>query len=531
MKLKEILFIFLLILLAGLLYFSWLGAFSLYDADEAFYGVFVKEMLRSGDWLTLRFNQQVNFDKPPLYFWLSGLSSLIFGFNEFSLRFTGAAAGLLTVIATYFLGKKFYNQKVGFFSSIILATAIQFIVQSRMAAMDTLLTLFLTLTFLFFYLGYQSSKKSFYWLAYLFSALAILTKGPIGFILPAFCIFVFLLFKRDLKRIFEMQIIPGILILLAIAAPWYLAEWYLHGKTFLDFTLGFLFLSRFQGVVSGHPGPWYYYFITLILGFALWSHFLPYGIWRTFRNGKNTPELFMLSIILPVFMVFSLAKTKLPNYMLPIFPFLAIIVAKLWDDLLSFDQRPRTNDQRPLRSGMVISQTILILVVMLLIVGFVFLGNVNYPEQYQELIPNLSILGIVLIVGSLISIAFFFLRAYRFSLMAIPITTIVIVFILITQTLPLVENFKGAKPLGEKLAKTIAANQKIAAYKVGNRPSVVFYSHKPVLFLANEKELYPYLAHKKGYCWLIAPEYEKIKNKLPGKTRVFDKKGEMIILF
>ncbi|MDD5382298.1 MAG: glycosyltransferase family 39 protein, partial [Candidatus Margulisbacteria bacterium] len=177
--------IIILIALAALLFFFKLGSFSLYDAAETTYGEFIKQIGLTGDWLTMHYNAQIIFDKPPLFFWLAAAATHLFGFNEFAIRFWAALCGVLTVVTTFLLGKAFYNQRTGFLSALIVMTAFQFLVQSRIAEIDILLTLFISLTFLCFYYGYLSKKPYFYWSAYLCMALALLTKGIIGIALPA----------------------------------------------------------------------------------------------------------------------------------------------------------------------------------------------------------------------------------------------------------------------------------------------------------------------------------------------------------
>lgn len=507
-----------LILFSSILFFFKLGAFSLYDAAETTYGEFIKQIRLTGDWITMHYNGEIIFDKPPLYFWLGTLATYIFGFNEFSIRFWAALGGVLTVITTFYLGKVFYNQRVGFLSAIIAMTSFQFLIQSRIAEIDILLVLFITLSFLFFWQGYQSRKGHFYWFFYSAMALAVLVKGIIGIALPATAIFLFLLIKRELNRTREMQILPGIIIILIIAAPWYIAEWYLHGQRFTEFVLGFLFLSRFKGVVSGHPGPWYYYFLALLLGFAPWSHFLPYSLWRTWKNRIGSAELLSLCYIIPVFVVFSIAKTKLPNYVLPLYPFLAITVGKLWDNFLS---KPQT-----MRKGMAIANFLLAIVSVLILIGFAILGTSKYPVPYRELLPNLLFLAGILAGGSILSIGFYAFRKYKISFAVIPLMVFAIALILTTQTLPAVEKYKGTKELANKVSKVIKENQSIAAYNIGNRPGVVFYNLKPVVFLENEEQLANFLKEKKGYCFTTLEEFRKIE-KL---ARVFDKKGDLVVL-
>ncbi|MGB9613752.1 MAG: ArnT family glycosyltransferase, partial [Candidatus Margulisiibacteriota bacterium] len=328
-------YVLILTALASFLFFFKLGSFSLYDAAETTYGEFIKQIRLTGDWFTMHYNGQIIFDKPPLYFWLATLATYLLGFNEFAIRFWAAVSGVLTVLTTYFLGKKFYHEKVGFLAAAVVMTAFQFIVQARIAELDMLLTLLLTLALFCFYLSYQSPNKNYYLLSYFFMGLATLVKGVIGVVLPLFTIFIFLFTKKELKRIREMKLMWGIIIIAIVSLPWFLSEYFLHGKVFLDFIFGFLFLSRFQTVVSGHPGPWYYYLFALLLGFAPWSAFLPYALWQTWENRNHNSELLTLCYLLPPFIVFSLAKTKLPNYILPFYPFFAIIVGKIWYDFLS----------------------------------------------------------------------------------------------------------------------------------------------------------------------------------------------------
>ncbi|MFA6430952.1 MAG: glycosyltransferase family 39 protein [Candidatus Margulisiibacteriota bacterium] len=504
--------IIFLVICAGLLYFTRLGSFSLYDAAETTYGEFVKNMLNMGDWITLHYNGQIIFDKPPLYYWFVALLSKLIGFNEFTMRFWAALSGVLTVITTYLLGRKFYNEKIGLLSGIIAMTAFQFLIQSRIAELDIMLTLFFTLALYLFYLGYSTGNKRYYLYSYIPMGLAILLKGIIGFILPGFTIFLFLLFKKELGKIRELKIIPGILIITAIGLPWFLIEYLIHGKVFLDFALGFLFLSRFGGVVANHTGPWYYYILALLLGFAPWSQFLPLGFWQYIKNWKNDPELLSLCFIFPTLIVFSIAKTKLPSYILPLYPFLAIMVGKQWGDLFEGKQK----------KNMLISNLFFAVIVLLIFIGTMMIGNMNYSKEFVALMPHLKLLGTILAIGGILSIVLFAFNKYKLSFAAIPIMVSGITLVLISYTLPAVEPYKGTKELAQKVSAAIKPGEQIAAYDVGNRPSVVFYNSKPIVFLESEAEVREFMEKKRGYCFVMAGEYAKLN------FTVYTKQGEII---
>jgi 4-amino-4-deoxy-L-arabinose transferase-like glycosyltransferase len=516
----EIRNIIILIILAGALFLFKLGSFSLYDAAETTYGEFIKQIRLTGDWITLHYNGEIIFDKPPLYFWLATIATFIFGFNEFAVRFWAALSGVGIVALTFLLGKSFHNQRTGFLSGLVLMTSFQFLIQSRIAEIDILLTLLITSAFLFFWYGYQTNKKLFYWLMYLAASLAFLTKGLIGIALPGLAIFLFLLFKKEWKRLKDMQIIPGLLIFLLIGAPWYLVEWLLHGEKFTEFVMGFLFLSRFGGVVAGHPGPWYYYLLAVILGFAPWSHFLPYGLIRTWKSRKQSLELLSLCYIIPVFIVFSIAQTKLPSYLLPLYPFFALMVGKLWDDFLG-------EEQSRMRLGMMIANILLAIVVALIIIGFVILATSNYSGQYQELMPDLLLLAGILIIGSLISVGAYFLGKNKTSFTSLVVMVFAIALVLTTLTLPAVEKLKGSKELGAKVTQNIKVSEEIAAYNVGNRPSVVLYNSKPVIFLRTEDEFKSFVRIKNGYCFTTVTEYERLEK--PGE--IFARQGDLVVVY
>lgn len=331
-----------------------------------------------------------------------------------------------------------------------------------------------------------------------------------------------------------MQLPAGIAIVLLIAGPWYFAEWALHGARFTEFVLGFLLLSRFNAAICGHAGPWYYYFLALILGFAPWSHFLPYALIRTWRNAQRTTynaELLTLCYIIPVFIVFSIAQTKLPNYLLPLYPFLAIMVGKLWDDVLKTDHGPSTIDHRLLKPRMLLSQILLILVVILLIIGFIILGTSNYSGQYQELLPNLKLLAGVLIAGGLLSIVYGLWSKWKLSFAALPLMVFIIALILTTQTLPAIEKYKGAKELGQSIAQNLKEAESVASYNIVNKPGVVFYSPRLTTIIESEDEAVKFLKNKKGCLFTTLSAYEKIKTSLPKNAAILDQKGDLLVLY
>ena len=158
----------------------------------------------------------------------------IFGVNEFASRFFPAVFATFGVFITYYLGKRFYGQKVGFFAAIILAATPEYWYLSHAIITDMTLFCAISITLISFYFGYTQGKPNYYYISYAAAGIGILTKGPIAFCLPGLIIFLFLISQKDLGHILKMKLATGIPLCLAIAAIWYLPMYIIHGQVFLD---------------------------------------------------------------------------------------------------------------------------------------------------------------------------------------------------------------------------------------------------------------------------------------------------------
>ncbi|MDF0551864.1 glycosyltransferase family 39 protein [Kamptonema sp. UHCC 0994] len=189
------------------------------------------------------------------------------------------------------------------------------------------------------------SKLSRWYLAfYILIALAILTKGPVGIVLPVIIIGSFTLYLGNSREIWqEMRPLRGILIILAIALPWFILVTLANGETYIDSFFGYHNFQRFTQVVNRHGAPWYFYFVVVLVGFAPWSIYLPCAIarlrfWqRSYwcrQPRKAQLGLFALCWFACIFGFFTVAVTKLPSYVLPLMPAAAILVALLWSEII-----------------------------------------------------------------------------------------------------------------------------------------------------------------------------------------------------
>lgn len=174
--------------------FFGIGGVPLLDPDEPVYAETAREMIQTGDFLSPRIFGDYWYDKPPMYYWLVAAAFKVFGYSEFAARFPAAVMGALTAFMLYFSVTKLFNERAGFWSSMILTSCIQFFYLSKAAVTDTSLLFFMTGALLSFL-----HKK--YWLMYVCMGLATLVKGPIGIVFPGIIIFLYLLFMGDRKSV------------------------------------------------------------------------------------------------------------------------------------------------------------------------------------------------------------------------------------------------------------------------------------------------------------------------------------------
>ncbi|HWH79633.1 MAG TPA: glycosyltransferase family 39 protein, partial [Candidatus Binatus sp.] len=219
---KEKFSLLALAVLCLLLYFFGLGARDFWAPVEPRYGEIVRVMFTNNEWIVPTINGDLYTDKPILYFWIALLASKLFGaVNEWTVRLPAALGGVGFVLTTFAIGKEFFSARVGFLSAAILATSMRVIWESRWAHIDMFFGFFFVLAIYFaarwlFRRGHDYQIL----LAYLFMALATLTKGLIGVVLPALLLISFMVVRRDWRLLLRAKLPLGIALFLLVSAPW-----------------------------------------------------------------------------------------------------------------------------------------------------------------------------------------------------------------------------------------------------------------------------------------------------------------------
>ena len=371
------------------LFFHNIWAYPLMDVDETRYVAMSRDMFQTKDFLTLYLNGDFFFEKPPLYFWLESLSFWIFHtVSEFSARIPMALYATSSCFLLYFVGKKIVSRSFGVVSSLILATSVEFLVLSKIAILDMLLAACVAFSIFFGFMTFfvaEQNKKYFWWLFYAFSGLSVLAKGVPGVAIPFGTMFFAGLVSKKIKEFLNPQYFwVGIGLFLAIALPWHLIMFKMHDPLFFNEYIMKHHLSRFVDSKDlGRQQPWYYFVLMLLWGLIPWiSSFvamiaenlkkLNIEFLKNFDFAKldNTQKFLTLNIIafLFILMFFSSSSTKLMTYILPIYPFTAVIMAWYWSEYL-FENKHK----KPIAISVYILNSILILASIAAAISWLFL--------------------------------------------------------------------------------------------------------------------------------------------------------------
>lgn len=330
------------LLVAALLLFFWgIGAMPLGDPDEGLFASIAREMVEGGDWLTPRFDGLRYLEKPPLYYWLTALTYALFGFSEWGVRLWSALGALGTVLATWLLGSEAFGRRVGLLAGLLLATSLGAFLYGRVAGVDLLFTAWLALAFLGFVRWARRGGKAPLGGFYAAVALAVLTKGALGLLLPLLVIGGFFLVTRSRPRVGQLGLGWGVPLVLALALPWHL----LAGRAnpgFLSYYLVETHVVRFlsgTGAIEDEPALSTAGFLLVSLVWLLpWSLFLPSALWALAIRWRSLPPPERSGWTLAclwagaVLGLFSLSSFKLEHYALPAFPPLALLIAALWTE-------------------------------------------------------------------------------------------------------------------------------------------------------------------------------------------------------
>jgi 4-amino-4-deoxy-L-arabinose transferase-like glycosyltransferase len=341
----------LLLALFSALWFTGLDARRLMHPDEGRYAEIAREMQASGDWVTPRLDGLKYFEKPPLQYWLTAAAYDLFGVREWTTRLPPALFGWLAVLAIGYAGLRLAGPPLAGFAAMAQASAVWPIGNAHLVTLDTVLSGCLAIALAAFVVAQAATtttraERRWMVIAWVAVAGAVMTKGLIGLVIPGGALVVYTLLSRDLAVWRRLHLLPGVIVLVLLCAPWFVLV-ASRNPEFARFFFIHEHVERFLTTEHRRTGAWWYFVPILLVGLLPWTGVLAMALRRAggavtrAANGFAWTR-FCWAWIAFVFAFFSLSGSKLPSYILPLFPAAALLIGlalarmspRLWQVLL-----------------------------------------------------------------------------------------------------------------------------------------------------------------------------------------------------
>ena len=498
----------LIVLVSGVIIFILnLGETGLVDETPPLFAAAARAMSESGDWLTPKVNGMFRFDKPPLMYWLMSFfyslpkNEIWDSLGTLSARLPSALGSLFLMLMigdTLFCwpqkgDRQFLTPIV---ASLGFALSPLIIIWSRTAVSDALLTGTLGISLLLFWRRMASENNDQCFSAWVFLGFAILTKGPVAFVLAALTIISFLFCQKNWRRLLcKINPKKGFFITILISIPWYVLELIKEGKPFWDSFFGYHNFQRYTSVVNNHAEPFWFFLYIMLIASLPFTPFLCHGIFETFKDFRKslkknsivseTLHTYSLCWLTSILIFFSISATKLPSYWLPAIPAAAILISH------SFISLKNSNKNYLYLWGSSIS--ILFGVSIVFFFSNIWLSSINDPEM-----PNLAselIRSGIIFKAKLFFSSFTLFAIILFSLKFKKIFIFTQVFLLIGQSflMPPIRKLADTSrqlPLRKisKLILDIRDGRETLAMIGIRKPSLHYYSRQIVFYESNTKE-------------------------------------------
>lgn len=393
-------------------FFANIGGVSIHILDEAKNAECAREMNELGEWIVPTYNYELRTDKPPLHYYFMITAYRVFGVSPFSARFFSAFFGIATVLMTFFYTKRYADINTAMIAALALLSSIHFVIQFHLAVPDPYLIFFMALAVFAFYSAIEQNNVGQLYIGYAAVALATLSKGIVAMGLIGLIFLLYLLFTRQFtwQQLKQLRLLRGGLLFLAISLPWYVLVGY---ATQGEWLRGFFFehnLSRFASEMEGHGGFFLLPVLFVVLGMLPFSIFLPQTVAYAFSNRSNRFLQLNMIVVSVIVVFFCFSATKLPNYTVPAYPFLAILFAHF----LSQKQQ----EQKP--KYLIIN----LLIWFVLTVGLILTANAA-RQQFLDIPLLLVFLTLSpLVIGAVVAIILYYFTTFSKVLLTLASSSI-----------------------------------------------------------------------------------------------------------
>lgn len=495
-----------------------LGAPTFWDPDEAHYAETSRELVTSGDWLAPTYNGRPFFDKPVFFHWLQGASMRLAGPSEGAARFIPAVAGLVLLGFTYWVGLQLAGSAVGLVAALMLATSPGTFGLARYAILDSLLTAFLFGGVSVLAVSALNDRPRLQYLGYVLLGLATFVKGPISLVLSGLTFAVAILVsKAARRRLIALHWVWGLVIIGAIASPWFIYMWRRFDGAFID---GYFLnenLRLFARPLYGNQPGWWFYLSILATGLLPWTWLIIGRIFDRTRAaivGRSTFDVFevlLWSWVVTIVVFFSLSSFKLDHYVYPAAPALYLICARTWCELS--EQGPTPFNAGARLGARLIGPT-------LVIAGTVLMGLAMrlfaLPAAFLAGPALMAMLG----VAATLRYRGGAIRLPRTPVLGLAALGILYAAILI-WVIPQIEGFKVVPDVARWVSTHATADTRVATFRLNRwNPAYRFYVNRPVRMLETDEEARAFFAEQSAYyCVMTSQMLEALRQSgVPIKT-------------
>jgi len=331
-----------LVVAIAVIWFANLEYRTLIKPDEGRYAEIPREMVKSGDWVTPRLNDLKYFEKPPLQYWATATAYTVFGEHQWTSRLWAGLTGFAGLLLVWFAGVKLFGREAGGYAALLMGSSLLYVLIGHINTLDMGVTFFLTLGIAALLIGqsqpYPPVRRNWMLLAWAGLALAVLSKGLMGIILPGAALFVYCVVQRDFSVLKRMHWLFGVALFLLITAPWFYQVMQANPEFFGRFFI-YEHYTRFTTKDLGRYQPWYYFVPILLAGALPWTALMFDSMWNAARARQPgrashrsdkpfNPARFLLIWAVFIYLFFTVSGSKLPSYLLPMFPALALLMGK-----------------------------------------------------------------------------------------------------------------------------------------------------------------------------------------------------------
>jgi 4-amino-4-deoxy-L-arabinose transferase-like glycosyltransferase len=495
-----------LLLTGVVLYIAFLGLREVWYPDEPDIAEVARAMFDSGDWVSPRRMGVIWIDYPPMIYWIGTISSHLFGeMSAFALRFPNAIVALVTIFMTAAIVNNWYGRAAAFWTGFSLLTFMQFVYEGNSYRPDLTFTLAIAAGMFSYLAGSEAGKGlAMRSLAFVFFGLAMLSKGPLGLLLPGLVLVIWLGLDRKWLRILELA--PLSLIAIAVYGLWFAANAEAMGWSTALYEFYAQNFERFATSENrGHGQPWYYYLRNFWVDFMPWSWLFPAAVWGLYRSGKwDDRRVRLMTLWFFIFLGFlSLAATKRQLYFLPAYPAAAVLLGPWLADVCRPAAESRTGTAALRNYAWIGSAALVVLggIVLWLSQNLDVLAegrNLNYQEV--ELAANLPwplvILGVTMILGGLIIFGSWKAGGKSATPLGIGAAHILLYVAILAFVLPTFEPTKTYRPQSEWISDAIGGEPRFAMVDkdgVPRRGGFAYYTRTAVDLLEGPQEAVAYL--------------------------------------